>query len=193
MILQIGKSGVNPYASFDYSLYVTAGEWFHITYVYNGNGVTEADKVQIYINGAPLPLTFTLTMHSSTSGGANTTVIGKDIILSNDWNGGIDEVSIFDFSLTQQNVTDIYNNGTPTDLSLLATPPTNYWKMGENATFVYGANPDGTWTIPDEVGTNNGTSNNLMSDSARVGESPGSANNALSFNMDLIDRVEDTP
>ena len=29
--------------------------------------------------------------------------------------------------------------------------------------------------------------------SGREGPSPSSSNNALSFNMDLIDRVEDTP
>jgi hypothetical protein len=86
---------------------------------------------------------------------------------------------------------DIYNGGNPPNLVTLN--PTSYWKMGENATFVYNVNPDGTWIIPDEVGSNDGTSNNLMADSARVGTAPSSSNNALSFNMDLIDRVEDTP
>jgi hypothetical protein len=65
--------------------------------------------------------------------------------------------------------------------------------MGEEATFVYGANPDGTWTIPDQIGNNDGTSNNLMADSTRVGSAPSSENNAVSFNMDEVDRVEDTP
>ena len=210
MILQIGDSGVNPYASFDYSLYVTAGQWFHFAYVYNGSGVTEADKVQIYINGAAITLTFSGTMHTSTPVGANITKISSTIY---PWGGGVDEVAFFDYSLTAAEALAI--GGTvPTDLSLLATPPTNYYKMGENATYVENVNPDGTWTIPDEVGTNDGTSNNVMSDSARVGdapnstnnglssnmtiedrigESPNTTNNALSYNMDLIDRVEDTP
>ena len=49
--------------------------------------------------------------------------------------GLIDEVGIFDIELTQTNVTEIYNSGTPTDLSLLTTPPTNWFRMGENSTF----------------------------------------------------------
>jgi hypothetical protein len=59
--------------------------------------------------------------------------------------------------------------------------------MGEEATF-----SGGVWTVPDQLGSNDGTSNGMLID-ARVGESPNSENNALSFNMDLIDRVEDTP
>ena len=80
--------------------------------------------------------------------------------------------------------------------------------MGEDASF------NGTnWTVPDQVGTNNGTSNAMLVDALvgeapnysgggisngmtiedRIGSAPSSSNNAVSFNMDLIDRVEDTP
>ena len=58
--------------------------------------------------------------------------------------------------------------------------------MGENATYTT------VWNIPDEVGSNDGTSANMTIED-RVGTAPSSSNNALSFNMDLIDRVEDTP
>jgi hypothetical protein len=59
--------------------------------------------------------------------------------------------------------------------------------MGEEATF-----SGGVWTVPDSVGSNNGTSN-AMTIEDRVSEAPGSENNALSYNMDLVDRVTDTP
>ena len=59
--------------------------------------------------------------------------------------------------------------------------------MGEDATF-----GGGVWTVPDSVGSNDGTSN-AMTIEDRVGSAPSSSNNAVSFNMDLIDRVEDTP
>jgi hypothetical protein len=207
MILQIGDSGVNPYASFDYSLYVTAGQWFHFAYVYNGNGITEANKVQIYINGAPITLTFTGTMHSSTPVGANITKISSSSsITTYAWGGKIDEAAFFDYSLTQQNVTDIYNGGIPNDLTELS--PLHWYRMGEDASF------NGTnWTVPDNVGSNNGTSNAMMVDALvgeapnysgggisnamtiedRVGEAPNSTNNALSLNMDFEDVVTDTP
>jgi len=207
MILQIGDSGVNPYASFDYSLYVTAGQWFHFAYVYNGNGITEADKVQIYINGASITLTFSGTMHTSTPVGANITKISSTT--TDAWGGGVDEAAFFDYSLNATEVLSIYNGdgaATPGDLTSLS--PTNWWRMGEDASF------NGTdWTVPDQVGTNNGTSNGMMVDSLvgeapnysgggisngmtiedRVGNAPNSDNNALSINMEREDRVEDTP
>jgi hypothetical protein len=59
--------------------------------------------------------------------------------------------------------------------------------MGEEASF------NGTnWTIPDNVGSNTGTSANMTIED-RVGEAPNSTNNALSLNMDEVDRVNDTP
>ena len=120
--------------------------------------------------------------------------------------GNIDEVAAWDTNTI--NPIDIYNGGTPTDLSLLPTPPVNNYRMGEDASF-NGAN----WTIPDQVGTNNGTSANMTVDDLvgespnytgggisegmdiedRVGNAPNSDNNTLSINMEREDRVEDTP
>ena len=80
--------------------------------------------------------------------------------------------------------------------------------MGEDASF------NGTnWTVPDNVGSNNGTSANMTVDDLvgeapnysgggissgmtiedRVGEAPNSNNNALSFNMESVDRITDVP
>ena len=80
--------------------------------------------------------------------------------------------------------------------------------MGEDASF------NGTnWIVPDNVGSNNGTSDGMMVDALvgeapnysgggisngmtiedRVGEAPNSVNNALSFNMESVDRITDVP
>ncbi len=93
------------------------------------------------------------------------------------------------------------------DISAVSGIVSNY-RMGEDASF------NGTnWTVPDQVGTNTGTSANMTLDDLvgeapnytgggissgmtiedRVGEAPNSDNNALSYNMDEVDRVEETP
>ena len=59
--------------------------------------------------------------------------------------------------------------------------------MGEEATFA-----GGVWTVPDQIGSNNGTSN-AMTIEDRVGEAPNSDNNAATINMDLVDRTTDVP
>jgi hypothetical protein len=96
--------------------------------------------------------------------------------------GNIDELAAWDNNTI--NPLDIYNGGTPTTLPSGAVA---HYKMGEEATF-----SGGVWTVPDAIGSNNGTSN-AMTIEDRVSEAPGSENNALSYNMDLVDRVTDTP
>ena len=119
--------------------------------------------------------------------------------------GKIDEVAIFNEVV---DIGDVWNgSGEPIDVSAVNGIVSN-WRMGEDASF------NGTnWTVPDQVGTNNGTSNSLMVDALvgeapnytgggisegmdiedRVGNAPNSDNNSLSINMEREDRVEDTP
>ena len=53
------------------------------------------------------------------------------------------------------NVATIYNSGTPTDLTSLS--PVAWWRLGENAFCPnYTASPN-VWTIPDQIGSNDGT------------------------------------
>ena len=105
--------------------------------------------------------------------------------------GNIDDIAVFNKVLTPTEITSIYNSGVPNDISSLS--PVAYYKMGEEATFVYNVNPEGTWTIPDAVGSSDGTSNNTFLDTGRVGDAPNSTSNAISFNMLETDRKEDTP
>jgi hypothetical protein len=177
------------------------GQWHHIAFT--TEATTTANKVIVYFDGAPLTNKGTqLNVGSQLSAFAYE--IGRN---SGTWNfnGGIDEVSLYDSELSASQISDIYNGGTPTTLLSGAVA---HYRMGEDASF------NGTnWTVPDNVGTNNGTSNGMMVDALvgeapnyssggisngmtiedRIGESPNSKNNAVSYNMDLIDRVEDTP
>lgn len=108
--------------------------------------------------------------------------IGKSgLISSNTYDGLIDEVSYYDNDQTA-NVSTIYNSGTPSTI----TGAVAHWKMGEEATF------STNWTIPDGVGSSDGTSANMTIED-RVGDAPNSTNNALSYNMIESDRETDVP
>jgi len=58
--------------------------------------------------------------------------------------------------------------------------------MGEEATF------STNWTVPDQVGSNDGTSANMTIDD-RTGDASNSTSNAVSFNMTESDRETDVP
>lgn len=57
--------------------------------------------------------------------------------------GIVDEIAIWDSDQTA-NVATIYNSGVPHDLSLIGTPPTHWWRMGDGDTFP---------TIEDNIGS----------------------------------------
>ena len=127
----------------------------------------------MYRNGVQFGITVTnantLTINS----------IGRVISSSIGYAGGVDEFAYWD---SVQDVASIYNSGTPTTI----TGATAYWKMGEEATF------STNWTVPDAVGSNNGTSANMTIED-RTGNASNSSNNAVSFNMTESDRETDVP
>ncbi len=171
--------GSNGFFNLDNTQVFNDGNWHHIAFT--TEATTTTDKVIVYFDGVALANKGTqLNIGSHLSAFAY--AIGRN---SGTWNfnGGIDEVSLYDSELSASQINDIYNGGEPTTISGAVA----HYKMGEDATF-----SGGVWTVPDSVGSNNGTSNAMTIDD-RVGEAPNSENNALSLNMDEVDRVEDTP
>jgi hypothetical protein len=157
--------------------------WYNLVVVYNG-ALVNADKYQLYLNGVLLGGTPTGTIETTTPTFTTDAIIGRiSYVNASYFNGNIDETAFFNTALNQSDVDDIYNGGTPTTI----IGATNHYKMGEEATFA-----GGVWTVPDNVGINDGTSSGMLIDS-RVGEAPNSTSNAVSLNMDFVDVVPDTP
>ena len=128
------------------------GQWIHLVATYNGS--SSSSGLKIYLNGSRVDDT------DSNSGTytamENTTApleIGKN--LTTYANGLIDETAIFNSELSASDVSTIFNNGVPQDISSLS--PVSHWRMGENATW-----NGSTWTLTDQgSGGNNATSVNM--------------------------------
>ena len=165
------------------------GVWQHLL-IYRDS----SNNVGIFRNGSAF---------SSSQNNSNTLTlltIGKRGNL--EYTGSLDEIAFWT-SDQSSNVSSIYNGGEPTTI----TGASAHWRMGENATF------STNWTVPDQVGSNDGTSANMdladlegdapnytggafsenMTLEDRVGNAPNSNNNALSYNMDEVDRETDVP
>ena len=160
------------------------GNWVNIVCTYNGVGGTNADQgIKIYLNGVRID-----NANSSLNNYVAMHNLNTPFNIGNQSNGyvqgNIDEVAVFNSELSQTEVTSIYNGGKPKDLSGLS--PISWWRMGEEATF------STNWNIPDQVGSNDGTSSN-MDINDRVGDAPGSSGNTVSFNMDINDRIGEAP
>ena len=147
-------------------------------------GDTSTDGLKLFVDGIQR------AQGTSANGGLRSTTAVVPTIgglsQSTTWmfEGNIDEVSIFNTDQSA-NVSTIYNDGIPNDLTPLS--PLHWYRMGEDASF------NGTnWIVPDNVGSNNGTSDGMMVDSL-VGEAPNYSGGGISEGMDIEDRVEETP
>ena len=150
--------------------------WHHVAVVY-----LPSTSLRIYVDGV-LEGTNTTSIPASINNANYDFKLGHFAGSLFEFKGLMDEVSVFD-SDQSANISTLYNGGTPTTLPSGAVA---HYRMGEEATF------STNWTVPDAVGSNDGTSVNMTIED-RVGDAPNSTNNAVSFNMDEVDRVEDVP
>ena len=155
---------------------VADGNWHHGVFAYNytsGNWSLyvdgSLDTNQTATTGVDIPIWNSLGAQA----GGNYSMVGN---LSN--------IAYFSSELSAANVLTIYNNGRPGDLTDLS--PVSWWKMGQEAFCPdYTASPN-VWTIPDQTGSNDGTS---AGNPDLVGEAPQSFANGLSVSMDIDDRI----
>jgi len=137
---------------------VSATTWYNVIYSYDGNPSTAANA-RFVINGTNIDT-------KSNAIWNQTDITGSTSIGANNasgtpggfWDGYIDEVSIFDKYLTNADCIELFNSGTPTDLSAssMASNLQHWWRMGD---------PTGTSlypTIPDAKGSINMTMTNMV-------------------------------
>lgn len=177
------------------------GNWHHLCITFDNSTTTAI----VYEDGVQL---ITDTSVSGTLNSASSNLyIGSDSASSNFIDGSISNISIWNTNLTSSQVSEIYSEGIPQNLNnhSAVSSLVSWWQLGSNSSF------NTNWTVLDEKGSNNGTSVNMteadivdgvgssangvssgMSDNI-VGSAPFSDANSLSYNMDVLDRVEDTP
>ena len=126
----------------------TLDTWHNIAFTYKDSTRT----LKVYRDG----ILQSTTIGSASTNTASTNLhIGSFNATSNFLNGLIDEVSIFNTELSASDISTIFNNGIPQDISSLS--PISNWRMGESATW-----NGSTWTLTDQgSGGNNATSVNM--------------------------------
>ena len=145
----------------------TDGNWHHIMCVMNTTGAPTTSRQAIYYDGAlvdeVIP-TNGIALNAELAHGVSGNYLGTGQF----FNGSVDEVARWHNADMSAYISDIYNGGTPTDLNTLPTQPTNWWRMGDNATW------DGfSWTL--------------------ASQGIDTVTNLKSLNMEIGDRQTDTP
>ncbi len=131
---------------------ITTNTWHQVVITYDGSN--SPSGMAIWVDAVNQSVT---TVGSSLSGtivyNGTTDIAGNEILLTaaGYYDGYIDDVSVWSVALTSQ-ITGLYNNGQPTDLTGAANL-THWYRMGN-------APNDTSSTIFDQVGAANGTMTN---------------------------------
>jgi len=145
---------------------LTNNTWVHIVCVFDGTQGVNNDRVKIYLNGNDEVLTYNANFPSATydfslEGSPPNWDLGRAGLspTSDELRGNIDEYAIYsDVALTSENVTEIYNSGSPVNLNNLTSPAPDLWyRMGDSATFNDALN----WEIPDQLKIDNFSSHSF--------------------------------
>ena len=104
------------------------------------------------------------------------------------FNGKISNLSIWNYELNASQVREIYNEGRPSDLnSFSGTAPVAWWQLGSNSSWT-----SPSWTVLDEIGTNNGTSTSMLENA--IVDGVGTNGNGVSTSMGSANNISgDSP
>ena len=171
----------------DPDIYGILNNWTHVVVTYDSSIGTYGQRV-MYLNGNQIA---TNNPTGAAAFNLQNFTIGRTRHPSSpeDFNGKIDETSIFNYALSPAQVLEIYNNGKPNDLSALSgTAPISWWRLGENAYF-----DNNSFVVPNSIpgapnGTGAGTTTTMIS-----ADAPGTYANGIGENLDILDRVGDAP
>ena len=151
-----GTRYLQQYDGVDRSATLADGNWHHLAATYDGSAA--ASGLTWYLDGTPHTGSRSSSVfpaYTSLNDSGDEVRIGGWEGNSNTFIGYIDEVSIWDKELSSGDVTDIYNSGTPTDISTSGSL-LSWWRMGDN-------NSGTGTTVTDVQGTGTGTLNGFQS------------------------------
>jgi hypothetical protein len=132
--LDVNVNGANAFR--DSSISLNDDQWYHILIICDKTESTYSDKCKVYLDGTLLT-NATGTNMQQIADTNNDVTIGMQLkgttlpyVKTAAWNGLIDEVAFWDKALSASEAGDVYNSGTPGDLSSMSNL-TNWWRMGD--------------------------------------------------------------
>ena len=117
--------------SYKYISFTDTTSWHHLVCIFKSGDITNS---KIYLDGVDKTTTNVGTFPSSLSLTGLKTIIGAYRGTSNTFNGKIDQVTFFDYSLSASQVSTLYGGGTAVTNPLSLSPkPISYYQLGDQS------------------------------------------------------------
>ncbi|MBI2550034.1 fibronectin type III domain-containing protein [Candidatus Woesearchaeota archaeon] len=133
---------------------LNASTWTYVAFVFDGTGSGNAARLKIYADGVAVPITFTGTIPAATTSGNTATLkIGRfGGTLNRYWNGTIDDVKVWNRSLSAAEINASYQAGNYRLITNITSSDSKY----ANGNFTYYA------AVVDAAGNMNRTETRLV-------------------------------
>jgi hypothetical protein len=189
--LRFGLNGSVNYCSFNISSptdYRSSDGWHNIVGTYNGT------DVKLFFDGSQVGSTANSVPSATSSTQGNDTTVGRRTLGGGSFYfiGLMDDVAIWDSALSSTNITNIYNGGVPTDLTLAGSYDTDrtanlkaYWRMGDDSNDSASAGGS-IATITDSSGNGNNATQGTAS-SQPTFKAHALSTTSLDFSLDYLD------
>ena len=127
-----GSIATAGFQSFDFSSFVSNTTWFHLALVWDSTQSTATDRIKIYIDGV---------LRGSLSGVTSTFDTNGEIKIGRTWrntsntfDGSISEVAVFDYALSESQISTLYGSSSLGAGNPMALPtPVAYYPLGDNS------------------------------------------------------------
>mgnify|MGYP003149685957 CR=1 FL=1 len=130
----VNVNGANAFRNDSVSL--NDDQWYHVLVICDKGESSQPNKCKVYLDGVQLSNISGTNMQQIPDTN-NDVTIGMQLKGTTlpyqkffAWNGLIDEVAFWDKVLSASEINDVYNGGTPGDLSSMSNL-TNWWRMGD--------------------------------------------------------------
>jgi len=138
------------------SISLSTSTWYHIAVTYDGNETGNTNRAKIYVDGVNVTTTGSGTINSTTTASSGSFNIGRwDISSGRFFDGKMNQLSIFDYTLSENQIKYLYNNNaggsTPNPQNPMAIPgnsPIAYYDLGGSSTGDAATSSPNTLTVP---------------------------------------------
>ena len=103
------------------------GAWKHVCFTFDGVDRTAISSYKIYVDGSSI----TLTTSSTFAAHSNVNYLGLTATVNTYWNGKLSQLSIFDYELSEDQITYLYNLNNP--MAITGAKPIAYYSLGDNS------------------------------------------------------------
>ena len=117
---------------------LATGEWFNLVITYDGTESTSSQRVKVYINNQELTGNIfggPTSLYSSTTD----FIIGAYPSGASYFEGKISQFCIFDYTLSTNQISALYNSGIPSNPLAVTTPPIAYYDLGQGSAYASGS------------------------------------------------------